>query len=227
MLEICDNHFMNIDFFASTLKKIRSDKNITQQQLAELIGLSRYTIQDWEAAKRTPSLDMLPKIAKALDTTTDRLVGEPENMATKENTVTFSPADLKAMRKEIGISTRELARQVGAQQSVIEDYEAGRQTPDKTMIEELAVALGCEVDELTSDHTPSASETAEMMDRIVKMLSSKNPDIILHFRDIDLKRESLAPEDVQAIADTIALATGKATKEIDKRLRKQSRHGEL
>ena len=78
MWRICDNGIMNKESFALILKKIRNERNLTQQELAEFVGLSRYTIQDWEAAKRTPNLDMLPKIALALDTSVAYLMGETE-----------------------------------------------------------------------------------------------------------------------------------------------------
>ncbi|KIS21997.1 XRE family transcriptional regulator [Clostridium botulinum] len=49
------------------LKKIREEKNISQSKLAILAGISRSYVSEIEAGKKTPSLDMLERIAKALE----------------------------------------------------------------------------------------------------------------------------------------------------------------
>ncbi|NFK79022.1 helix-turn-helix transcriptional regulator [Clostridium botulinum] len=49
------------------LKKIREEKNISQSKLAMLAGISKSYISELEAGKKTPSLDMLEKIAEALE----------------------------------------------------------------------------------------------------------------------------------------------------------------
>ncbi|QOR68868.1 helix-turn-helix transcriptional regulator [Cytobacillus suaedae] len=47
------------------LKKKRSEKNITQEQLSELVGVSRQTIISLENGKYNPSLELAFKLAKA------------------------------------------------------------------------------------------------------------------------------------------------------------------
>lgn len=49
------------------LKKIRTSKNITQKELAEKLGVSVRTIQNYESGNREPSIDTLYKVAAALD----------------------------------------------------------------------------------------------------------------------------------------------------------------
>ncbi|MBY6800095.1 helix-turn-helix transcriptional regulator [Clostridium botulinum] len=49
------------------LKKIREEKNISQSKLAILAGISRSYVSEIEAGKKTPSLDMLERIAEALE----------------------------------------------------------------------------------------------------------------------------------------------------------------
>ncbi|MBO0539041.1 XRE family transcriptional regulator [Clostridium botulinum] len=49
------------------LKKIREEKNISQSKLAILADISRSYVSEIEAGKKTPSLDVLEKIAEALE----------------------------------------------------------------------------------------------------------------------------------------------------------------
>ena len=55
-------------FFAETLKKIRTEKKLSQQDLAEKIFVSRTTITRWENGSRLPDSEMMFRIAKILGT---------------------------------------------------------------------------------------------------------------------------------------------------------------
>lgn len=48
------------------LKKIREDKNMTQEQLAEASGVTRYIISDFENGKRRPSPRTISRLADAI-----------------------------------------------------------------------------------------------------------------------------------------------------------------
>lgn len=48
------------------IKKYRNDLNMTQEDLAEKVGVSRVYIGYVEQGRNTPSLEILEKIAKAL-----------------------------------------------------------------------------------------------------------------------------------------------------------------
>jgi len=48
------------------IKKIRNEKGLTQEDLAEKVGVSRVYIGYVEQGRNTPSLEILEKIAKAL-----------------------------------------------------------------------------------------------------------------------------------------------------------------
>ena len=63
MTEILDNH----------LAKLRSRKGISQQQLADAIGVSRKTISTVETARFTPSVVIALKLAKYFDVPVERI----------------------------------------------------------------------------------------------------------------------------------------------------------
>jgi len=48
--------------FASRLKELRNEKNLTQLQLAEIFNVSKTTICQWETCKQEPDFDKLTAI---------------------------------------------------------------------------------------------------------------------------------------------------------------------
>lgn len=61
--------------FGDRLRQLRKDRKLTQQQLAELIGVKNSVISFYEVGDRTPSPDVLRKLALALHVTSDYLLG--------------------------------------------------------------------------------------------------------------------------------------------------------
>ena len=57
------------------LRQLRKDRNLTQQQLAELIGVKNSVISFYEVGDRIPSPEVLRKLALALHVTADYLLG--------------------------------------------------------------------------------------------------------------------------------------------------------
>ena len=61
--------------FGNRLRKLRKDRKLTQQQLAELLGVKNSVISFYEVGERIPSPDILRKLALALHVTADYLLG--------------------------------------------------------------------------------------------------------------------------------------------------------
>ena len=47
----------------SFLKELRKEKNVTQEQLAEILGVSSRTVSRWETGSNLPDLDLLMSLA--------------------------------------------------------------------------------------------------------------------------------------------------------------------
>ena len=60
--------------FENNLVLLRKQKNISQEELANQIGVSRQTIYSWESGFNYPNIIMLKKLAEALNVTTDDLL---------------------------------------------------------------------------------------------------------------------------------------------------------
>lgn len=61
--------------FGHRLKELRKQRNLTQKQLADLIGTKNSIISFYEVGDRFPSPEIIIKLAAVLHTTTDYLLG--------------------------------------------------------------------------------------------------------------------------------------------------------
>ncbi len=57
--------------FSNNLKKFRLQKNYTQEQVAEILGVSSHTISRWECGTTLPDVLLLPELARLYEVTTD------------------------------------------------------------------------------------------------------------------------------------------------------------
>ena len=60
--------------FGEKLSKLRKEKNYTQEQLAELLGVSRQAVSKWEADAAYPQTETLIEIGKLFDCSMDYLL---------------------------------------------------------------------------------------------------------------------------------------------------------
>ena len=58
---------MNTTLFSKTLKKLRTDRDISQGLLAKQLFVDRSTINRWENGTRLPDNLMIARISKALE----------------------------------------------------------------------------------------------------------------------------------------------------------------
>ncbi|MFJ7747522.1 helix-turn-helix domain-containing protein [Peribacillus sp. NPDC097295] len=65
---------------AQSLKEKRAEKKLTQQELADLLHVSRSTISNWETSRNYPDLDTLIKISDLLDISLDIMLKEETGM---------------------------------------------------------------------------------------------------------------------------------------------------
>ena len=64
-----------MDSFSEIFKALRKDKKLTQEQIAEVLGVSPQAISRWENATSYPDIMQLPNIALYFDTSVDELLG--------------------------------------------------------------------------------------------------------------------------------------------------------
>lgn len=66
--------------FNEKLKMLRKESNLTQEELAEKLNVSRQAITKWESGDGTPDIENLKQISNLFNTTIDELVKEDKNV---------------------------------------------------------------------------------------------------------------------------------------------------
>lgn len=99
--------------FGGIIYALRKSRYLTQEQLAEQLGVSAVTISKWERNETMPSLELLCKLADYFEVTVDELLGRRQN-STGTNSSVYSDAKLSDF--ELGLRLLEyceLARREG------------------------------------------------------------------------------------------------------------------
>ena len=73
--------------FNEKLQELRKQKGLTQEELAELLFVSRTAVSKWESGRGYPNIDSLKAISKLFSVTIDELLSGDEllNIAEEEN----------------------------------------------------------------------------------------------------------------------------------------------
>lgn len=93
---------------SENIASLRKKQGISQQSLADAVFVTRQTISKWEKNLSVPDADALVRLADALDTTVQALLGQPEE------TQTPPPSDIAAalsrINDQLAIQNRRRAR---------------------------------------------------------------------------------------------------------------------
>ena len=77
---------MNQAKIGSFLKELRKEKNLTQEQFAEQLGISNRTVSRWETGNNMPDISLLTEIAEFYDVSIPELInGERKSEKMKED----------------------------------------------------------------------------------------------------------------------------------------------
>ncbi|MDY5782434.1 MAG: helix-turn-helix transcriptional regulator, partial [Gemmiger sp.] len=63
--------------FGESLRQIREERGMTQEQLAEFLGTTKQVISRYETGQRVPKLTVAQEYARRLGVTLDRIAGDP------------------------------------------------------------------------------------------------------------------------------------------------------
>lgn len=88
--------------FGKRLKELRKQNHITQQQLGDMVGVTKVSICCYENGTRTPTLDTLIDLADALNTELTYLLGA-DNFAVSEEdknyTINLAKDEIKLIKE--------------------------------------------------------------------------------------------------------------------------------
>lgn len=64
-----------LEIFSTRLRQLREENSLSQEAMAERIGISRVSIVNYESGKRTPDIEVVARVSRAFDVSSDYLVG--------------------------------------------------------------------------------------------------------------------------------------------------------
>jgi len=70
--------------FPTRLRKMRRERNYTQEQLGRLVSVTKVSISCYENGSRTPEMETLQRLADALDVSVDYLLGRTDEQEQEE-----------------------------------------------------------------------------------------------------------------------------------------------
>ncbi len=68
---------------SDNIRRLRKEKNLTQETLANLLSITPQSVSKWERGEGYPDITMLPSIANCLGVTVDVLLGNDQIIAEK------------------------------------------------------------------------------------------------------------------------------------------------
>lgn len=138
--------------FHEKLKVLRKKKGLTQQQIADEIGVNRGSYSNWEKGKREPNFEKLSMLACIFDVSIDFLLSEyleiskETYLKLKEEKKNLFSVRLKELRLRHGFNQEELAKQIGIKQNSYSDWEHGKCKPNYEKLEKIADFFGVSLD---------------------------------------------------------------------------------
>mgnify|MGYP003309124843 CR=1 FL=1 len=84
------------------IKDMRLEKGMSQQELGDMIGVTKVSICGYENGTRTPSLETFCILADIFETTTDYLLGRELNVVCEDDesiTMNLSISDIEIIRE--------------------------------------------------------------------------------------------------------------------------------
>ncbi len=113
----------------ANLKQLRAKKKISQQQLADVIGISQQSINKYENHNVEPDISTLIDIADYFNTSVDYLIGHTDVEHIIEN---VAPYELNSDERTIIDGYRNLLpKEKQSIRLIIENYTKNRKTPGR------------------------------------------------------------------------------------------------
>lgn len=80
------------------IKDLREDKDMTQKELAKLLGITQATLSDYEVEKTEPKKDIWIKLASFFDVSVDYLMGITNNPSNDNFTKGMEEEDINELK---------------------------------------------------------------------------------------------------------------------------------
>ena len=95
---------------ADRIQNLRKTKGISQEQLADAIGVSRQAVSKWESEQTTPDIDKIILMSEYFDVTTDYLLKGIESTGEIEHKTVGDVIDQKILTETNGERVKKILK---------------------------------------------------------------------------------------------------------------------
>lgn len=145
--------------FAERIVKLRRAKKMTQEQLADALGISRAALSHYEKGRREPDFQIVTKVAEFFGVSSDYILGltdDPQNttFSDQESSLRTFSHRLHSLREQQGMTIDELAERVKVTPSYLQKLETNpSKFPGISTLHRLSEALSVTAAYLVGDVT--------------------------------------------------------------------------
>lgn len=156
------------------LKYLRKKANMTQQQIADILGITQQAYANYESNKREPDRQMLIKLAQIFEVSTDFLLGiEDACIGFEYASLTKTAALLKELRQTKRLSKCDVANILGITEYNYEQLEIGDVAISKAQIATLCKFYGI----LEEDFKQKAALNEQPLSKEMQLLIDSYADL--------------------------------------------------
>lgn len=168
--------------FGDLLRELREDNNISQQELADVLGVGRSAIGNYESGIRKPDMELLEAIADYFNVDMDYLYGKTDiKNSYRENLRSSNFPNLKQVFKDNLLKQfeahktpqAELAQHVGVSNSAVNNWARGISMPRMDKIDKICDFFGIQRSDLLTIKEPNQS--ISRFDNILPITTKKIP----------------------------------------------------
>lgn len=95
---------------ADRIQSLRKTKGMSQEELADAVGVSRQAVSKWESEQSVPDIDKIVIMSDIFDVTTDYLLKGIEPAAENDHLTMADVIDRKILTKENGNKVKNVMR---------------------------------------------------------------------------------------------------------------------
>ncbi len=89
--------------FGAVIREARKRQHLTQSGLSELLGVSRFTVRNWESDINKPDHEMIPKLCSALELPVQELFGIKSGYSSQERLLINNFRKLKSVSRHMAV----------------------------------------------------------------------------------------------------------------------------
>ena len=128
--------------FRDILKRLRSERGISQAELASKLSLSPALIGLYEVGKRKPSYEVIEALSDFFGVSTDFLLGRANEKKTENSAIATVSRNITQLLEKTGKTQLDLAESVGVTQAAVSNWCRGDKMPRISKLDRIAEFFG-------------------------------------------------------------------------------------